>query len=431
MQHCVNASRRYDERMESRFDIIIAGAGMVGVTLALGLARRGLAIAVIDREPLSTRLDPTFDGRTTAVSFGAHRLLKRLDAWEGIAPYAEPILDIRVSDANSPFFLDYHYREVGTHPFGWIVENRCIRKALADAAAEYDNIIPITPAEPFALHRTDHAAEITLMDGRVLRAGLVVGADGRRSRIRDMAGIGTFSADYKQTAIVCTIAHEQPHHGLAQERFLPAGPFAVLPMQEDKNTKFWRSSLVWTERSADAPLLMRLPEAEFIQEIRERTGDYLGEIRTTGPRFSYPLQVMHAKRYASPRVALAGDAAHGIHPIAGQGVNLGWRDVAVLTELVGEHARLGLDIGDMAMLRHYERWRRADNLTMLAVTDGLNRLFSNHLPPLKLARGLGLWAVGQLPPLKKLFMRDAMGLTGDLPALMQEDYPASAPPRAA
>lgn len=405
-------------RMNQHYDVIIAGGGMVGASLAIALAQHGLSVAVADREPLAAQLAPAFDGRVSAVALSSKRLMARLGVWQHLQAQAEPILDIRVSDGDSPFFLDYHHREVGEGPFGWIVENRFIRQALAAAAAEYDNIDVIAPAEITALHVGDHAAEVTLSGGGVLRANLVIGADGKRSRMRALAGIGATTADYAQTAIVCTIAHALPHHGLAQERFLPAGPFAVLPMKDN------HSSLVWTERTEHAPLFLALPEEEFVQEIVERVGGYLGDIRTHGPRFLYPLGVLHAKRYAGPRIALIGDAAHSIHPIAGQGVNLGWRDVAVLSELIGRQAGLGLDVGDLSMLRHYERWRRADNLAMLAVTDGLNRLFSNAVLPLKLARGLGLWAVAHLPPLKRFFMRDAMGLTGDLPALMAEEKAA-------
>ena len=286
----------------------------------------------------------------------------------------------------------------------------------------------------------------------------MIGADGKQSQVRALAGIKATEWKYKQTAIVCTIRHELPHHGLAQERFLPAGPFAVLPMTpifpsplvgeggaqrrergylkdnskipplpnplpQGERENFYRSSLVWVEPDDRIKLYLELPEKEFAQEIHERVGDYLGTIETAGQRFSYPLSLMHANTYISDRLALIGDAAHAIHPIAGQGVNLGFRDVGVLAELITARFRLGLDIGSDEVLAHYQRWRRFDNVAMLAVTDGLNRLFSNNLLPIRVARDLGLWTVAKLPPLKRFFMRDAMGLTGDLPEMMKENLP--------
>ncbi len=230
-----------------------------------------------------------------------------------------------------------------------------------------------------------------------------------------MAGIGAGEWPYNQTAIVCTIKHEKSHDGLAQERFLPAGPFAVLPMTDN------RSSLVWVEPKDRVQIYLDLPEEEFVQEITERVGDYLGKISVEGKRFSYPLSVMHAKTYVGKRLALIGDAAHAIHPIAGQGVNLGFRDVAVLTELLAERHHAGLDIGDDATLAHYQQWRRFDNTTMLFVTDGLTRLFSNNIIPIKLARNFGMWAVGKMPPVKRFFMRHAMGYEGDMPRLARKN----------
>lgn len=392
-----------------QYDVIIAGGGMVGLTQTIALAREGLRVAVLERTPLPAQLEPAFDGRVSAVALASQRLLSAVGAWEGMEPHAQPILDIRVSDGDSPFFLHYDHHEVGSEPFGWIVENRHIRHALIEAARALPTLEVIIDEV-----RHIEAQGSTVTVNGALAASLLIGADGKQSRVRELAGISCLEASYKQSAIVCTIAHAQPHGGLAQERFLPAGPFAVLPMTGN------RSSLVWTEKTENIPLFLRLPEEEFVQEIRERVGDYLGEIRTEGPRFSYPLSLAHAQSYTAPRLALIGDAAHGIHPIAGQGVNLGWRDVAALAELITERAKLGLDIGAEDVLAAYARRRRFDNCSMLAVTDGLNRLFSNNLWPLKLARGLGLWGVSHLPPLKRFFMRDAMGLAGDVPKLMRK-----------
>jgi len=395
------------------FDVAICGGGMVGITLAIALAREGLAVALIEKAAMLTQLEPSFDGRVSAIAEGSRRILDHIDAWEHMAPHAEPILDIRVSDGNAPFFLHYDHREVGDAPFGHIVENRYIRHAL-HSAAQLSNLTIIDSAALHEFKRDDVGVTLQLK-GKEIRCRLLVAADGKQSEIRKLAGIKAAEWKYGQTAIVCTIAHRLPHHGLAQERFLPAGPFAVLPMRDNQ------SSLVWVEPDDRVGLYLELPEADFVQEIHERVGDYLGELRLASQRFSYSLSLMHAKSYIAPRLALIGDAAHAIHPIAGQGVNLGFRDVGVLTELIVDKFKLGLDIGSDEVLQHYQRWRRFDNIAMLAVTDGLNRLFSNNIPPIRLARGAGLWAVSKLPPLKRFFMRDAMGLTGDLPKLMKEN----------
>jgi 2-octaprenyl-6-methoxyphenol hydroxylase len=257
------------------------------------------------------------------------------------------------------------------------------------------------------------AAVATLSDGRTIAVRLIAAADGQESRLRRAAGIRTVEWRYLQTGIVTTVWHERPHCGIAVEHFLPAGPFAILPMTGN------RSSIVWTERAELAARLVALPDAAFAAEIAARFGDFLGAVEPIGPRWTYPLGLMLAERYVAERLALVGEAAHVIHPIAGQGLNLGIRDIATLAELVIDRRRFGLDIGDPDLLGHYQQWRRLDTLALAVVTDGLNRLFSNQLAPLRLARDLGLAAVHRLPPLKRLLMRDAMGLSGDLPRLVR------------
>jgi 2-octaprenyl-6-methoxyphenol hydroxylase len=254
-----------------------------------------------------------------------------------------------------------------------------------------------------------------LDDGTSIEALLAVATDGRNSPTRQAAGIKATSWRYEQIGIVCTVQHELGHRGVAQEHFLPAGPFAILPMTGR------RSSLVWTERADLAPALLALDEADFLAELAQRFGNYLGELQIIGPRFSYPLGLMHAERYIAPRLALAGDAAHAIHPIAGQGLNIGWRDVAALAEVIVDALRLGIDPGSVATLERYERWRRVDNAMMLAATDALNRLFSNDVALVRFARDVGLAAVNRVPPLKRLFMRHAMGVLGDVPRLVRGD----------
>ncbi|MGE3713377.1 MAG: UbiH/UbiF/VisC/COQ6 family ubiquinone biosynthesis hydroxylase [Alphaproteobacteria bacterium] len=407
----------YPVTESSRYDVAISGGGFAGMTLAIALAQDGLQVLLIEKGAISDQLAPAFDGRVSAIALGSQRILDSVGAWRAMATHAEPIRDIRVSDGDTPFFLHYDHNEIRSQtngaPFGYIVENRYIRHALVQRL-QHENITLAQHCSVSSITSDATGVHITLSDGRQTQAALLVGADGKFSSIRSMAGIKDIRASYRQTAIVCTICHEHPHEGLAQERFLPAGPFAVLPMTGN------RSSLVWVEPDDRVQLYMDLPDDEFVQEITERTGNYLGTISVEGKRFCYPLTLVHANQYVQGRIVLAGDAAHAIHPIAGQGVNLGFRDVGVLAELLSRQHRLGLDIGAPAVLQHYQRWRRFDNFTMLAVTDTLTRLFSNTLLPLRLARGVGMWAVGQTKPLKRFFMLHAMGLTGDIPAMAKQ-----------
>jgi 2-octaprenyl-6-methoxyphenol hydroxylase len=401
-----------------RSDVLIVGGGMVGLTLALALGSAGLDVVVVDRDDPATLLAAPYDGRASAIAYGSRRVLEGLGAWDGMAGDAEPILDIRVSDGDAPLFLHYDHREVGEQPLGHIIENRAIRRALFARQAE---IAAIDLRAPASLATIDYGAggvTATLNDGTHIRANLAVAADGRHSRMRDEAGITTTRWRYKQTGIACTMGHERPHRGVAHERFLPAGPFAVLPMTDDPEHGH-RSSIVWTEDERLAPAMMALDDADFSAELGRRFGPYYGEVRVLGGRWSYPLSLRHANRYAAPRLALVGDAAHAIHPIAGQGLNLGIRGVAALAEVIVETARLGLDIGADDVLKRYERWRRFDAMALVAVTDGLNRLFSNAIPPVRLARDLGLAGVNLVGPAKRFFMRHAMGLVGDLPRLMK------------
>jgi len=394
-------------------DIAIVGGGMVGLAAAAAAESGGLSVAVIDRADPATQRAAAFDGRTSAIALGAQRMLAVLGVWDGLAAAAEPILDIRVSDGDSPLFLHYDHREVGDAPLGWIVENRAIRRALFAAVAARPGIAHLAPAGIKALEREAGHVAVTLDDGATIAARLLIGADGRNSSIRRQFGIEATTWSYPQTGIVCTIGHARPHRGVAHERFLPAGPFAILPMTGN------RSSLVWTERADLAPVMMALPDDEFLEEIASRVGGFLGALSLEGPRWSYPLSLLHAERYVDPRVALIGDAAHAIHPIAGQGLNLGLKDAAVLAEVLVDARRLGLDIGQVDLLERYARWRRFDNLALIAATDGLNRLFSNDIAPVRLVRDLGLAAVNRIGPAKRLFMRHAMGVLGDLPRLVR------------
>lgn len=403
------------------FDVVVIGGGLNGLTQAIALARHGISVAVIDREDPARVTEAAFDGRVSAIALASQRMLDAIGLWRHVRT-AQPMWDIRVSDGDSLLFVHYDHSEIGTAPFGYLVENRVMRQAQQAALADCPNLELIAPMTArsidYGISGSGAPAEIELGNGRRLRARLVVGADGRQSAIRREAGIRTIDWSYRQTGIVCTVQHELPHEGVAQERFLPAGPFAILPMTDDA-AGHHRSSLVWSEPTERAAAIMTLDDAGFTAEMRQRFGAGYGACDVVGPRWSYPFSFMLALRYTSHRMALVGDAAHGIHPIAGQGLNLGLRDIAALTEAVVDARRLGLDIGRSDVLERYERWRRVDNVVLGAVTDGLTRLFSNDIAPLRIARDLGLGVVNRIGPLKKLFMRHAMGDLGQLPRLLK------------
>ena len=398
--------------MADNVELLIAGGGLNGMLLGIACAGVGLSVAVVDRQDPAAMLDDRFDGRTTAIAHGSKLVLEGVGLWSLVAREAQPILEIRVADDNSPLFLHYDHRELGTgDPLGYIVENRMLRRALFARATALPSLQLLAPRTLGPVTATASDAVATLADGTRLHAGLVAAADGKESPLRHAAGIRTIEWQYKQIGIVTTVAHERPHAGIAVEHFLPAGPFAILPMTEN------RSSIVWTENVALAPRLMALSDAAFAVELAARFGDFLGAIEPVGPRWSYPLSLMQAETYTARRLALIGEAAHVIHPIAGQGLNVGIRDVAALAEAIIDARRLGLDIGDDSVLERYQRWRRLDAVLLAGVTDGLNRLFSNTIAPVKLARDIGLAAVNRLPPLKRLLMRHAMGTLGDRPRL--------------
>lgn len=399
-------------------DVLIVGGGMAGMTLACALAGAGVPVSVLDRAPPEAQMTGDYDGRASAIAHASAMALRGIGLWPLLEPHASPIKDIRVADGHpmrgiSPLFLHYDHRDVGDAPFGYIIENRVIREALAAFAAKCPALNLLAPVDVARLDRSRHRAEAVLADGRRVRAGLAIAADGRFSETRKAAGIPVTGFRYRQTAIVCTVRHERAHDGVAVELFLPGGPFAMLPMTDN------RSNIVWTERADLAPVYLGLDDDRFMTELRRRFGEWLGDIELVGPRFSYPLGVLHAARYTDDRLVLVGDAAHAIHPIAGQGLNLGLRDVAALAELIVDTHRLGLDLGGAQVLDRYERWRRVDNMLLTAVTDGLNRLFSNDIAPVRLVRDLGLAGVNRLPPVKRFLMRHAMGVVGDLPRLVR------------
>ncbi len=399
-----------------RFDVAIVGGGIAGTTMAAILGGAGLRTALIERQPPAALGSIAYDGRTTAITFGSRRVLEAAGLWAALAPHACPIDDIRVADGRSPLFLHFDSREVGDEPLGLIVENRLIRQSLYDRINAIEAVTQIAPAAVTAIEVSGSVARLTLAEGQDITADVIIGADGRDSFIREASGIETIGWAYKQQAIVTIMGHELPHSNIAVENFLPPGPFAILPMTDGLDGVH-RSSVVWTDHSETVPLYMKLDAAQFDAELRRRSGDWLGRVWEIGPRFTYPLQLRHAKRYIGPRVALIADAAHVIHPIAGQGLNLGMRDIALLAELLVDHRRAGLDLGDPVLLKRYEKARRADNVAFSAATDVLDRLFSNDIPPITLARQVGLGAVNQVPPLRRFFMRRAMGAAGAISRL--------------
>ena len=395
-------------------DVLVVGGGFIGQALACGLADNGIAPVVVEAGDPRAALKASFDGRASAIALTSRRLLQAIRVWPKLADEAAPMLHIRVSEGVSRLFLHYDHREVGDEPFGHMLENRILRRALLERVEELPSIRLLKRVVVSQLDRDDSGVRARLSDGTLIRAALVVAADGRDSRVRDEAGIRVTGWSYGQNGIVTTVEHERSHEFIAHEHFLPAGPFAILPLLPAT-----RSSIVWTERADVTPAIMTLGEAGFAEQLRQRFGDFLGEPRPVGPRFCYPLSLQFAATAIGERLALVGDALHAMHPIAGQGLNMGFRDVAALVDVLADQADAGRDLGSAAALARYQRWRRFDNTLMLATTDALNRLFSNDFTPLRLARDFGLAAVGQFPPLKRFFMRHAMGTMGDLPRLMR------------
>lgn len=414
------------------FEAIIVGGGLAGGLAAQALSREGFSIALIDAEAPDAMRGAAFDGRTTALAYAGARVFRRLDLWEAFADDAEPIRDILVTDGRraaparpgfvSSFHLHFDSKELENgEPLGFIVENRALRKSIYDAIEREGLVTLFAPARRLRTEYGAAAARVTLEGGRQLSAPLIIAADGRFSPSRQEAGIRVNNWSYPQTGIVATVAHERPHEGVAQEFFLPAGPFAILPMTPDRDGGHPmknRSNLVWTEAKAAAPAYLALDDANFLAAIRARFGDYLGEVSLAGPRWSYPLAFHLAQTYIGKRLALIGDAAHAIHPIAGQGYNLGVKDIAALVETLVDARGLGLDIGSLSTLEAYQRWRRFDSAALAFSGDALVKLFSNDFAPLRLARDVGMGAVNAVAPLRKILMRQAGADLGRLPALM-------------
>jgi 2-octaprenyl-6-methoxyphenol hydroxylase len=406
-------------------DVIIAGAGLAGASFALAAAQGGLKVVVVDPQPFSAQLAPTFDGRSTAIAWSTFRMLETLGLGEALRPHACRMDHILVTDgrrpgaaskAASPAYLRFDAEEIGDgnggEPLGYMVENRRIRVALAEAVGRSDVEVR-APARVLSVESGPGLATVMLDDGSVLSAPLVVGAEGRGSTVRRAAGIGTAGWKYDQSGVVATVRLGRDHGNVAHEYFLPGGPFAILPLTDS------RASLVWTEPTRRAEALRTASDPAFHAHLMRRFGDFLDGVTPEGPRFVYPLSLELADRLTGPRTALIGDAAHGVHPVAGQGLNMGLKDAAALAEVLIEAIRLGEDIGSDLVLERYARWRRFDNVVLAAGFDAFVRLFSNDIAPVRLARDLGMAAVNRIGPLRRAFMREAGGATGDLPKLLK------------
>ena len=404
--------------MEHDCDILIVGGGLNGPALALAAAKAGLKSIVIDALPADTRSGDDFDGRGYALALASVRMLARLGLWDTLEAHAQPMHEIKVTDGRvgeAQVFLGLHFdsAEIEEGPMGQMVEDRYLRRTLL-AAMEAEPLVAQRAGETvIAQETTAGGVTVTLASGGTLTARLLVGADGRRSGTATRAGIRRTGWGYGQTALVCAIAHEKPHEGVAHQFFMPPGPLAILPLPGN------RSSIVWSERDNRARAINALPDDEYLAVLRPRFGDFLGEISLAGQRFLYPLNLTLANSFIGERLVLVGDAAHGMHPIAGQGLNAGLRDVAALAHVISHAQRRGEDIASPVVLERYQQWRRFDTASLAAATDLFNRLFSNDNPLLRFGRDLGMAAVNAVPGLRRGFIREAAGLTGDLPDLMR------------
>ena len=404
--------------MKNDSNILIVGGGLSGPILALALAQAGLKVTVIDTLEQKVRKNAAFDGRSYAVALTSQRLLSGTGVWDVVADHSQPILEIKVTDGRagegpSPFFMHFDHAEIEEGPMGYMVQDRFLRRALLDAMNRTNGVTHISGQTVTNQVVTSSGANVTLSSGKVVHGALIVGADGRSSGTASRAGIKRSGWGYDQTALVCAIAHEKPHHGIAHQFFMPPGPLAILPLPGNV------SSIVWSETAKNAAAFSALSDNEYVTMLRPRFGDFLGEINLAGKRFTYPLSLSLALNLAADRVALIGDAAHGVHPIAGQGLNAGMRDIAALAEVIIDATRRGEDIGSPNVLGRYEQWRRFDNTTLAIATDTFNRLFSNDNAGLRGLRNIGMGMVNAIPGLRRSFIREAAGLTGTLPRLMQ------------
>jgi 2-octaprenyl-6-methoxyphenol hydroxylase len=406
-------------RMERNADVVIAGGGLNGPALALALAQGGFRVTVVDARPAPARAEVGFDGRSYALAIASVRLLTATGVWDAVRDHAQPILEIKASDGRAgegaaPFFLHFDAAEIEDGPMGHMLEDRFLYAAFLSAMQATPGVTLLSGETVVAQDVGPAGVGVTLASGKVVTAGLLVGCDGRGSGVATRAGIRRVGWGYGQTALVTAVKHERDHHGIAQQFFMPSGPLAILPLKGGHH-----SSIVWSETADMAEAIQALPDVQYLAALRPRFGDFLGAIELAGARFTYPLSLSLAERFVADRIALVGDAAHGVHPIAGQGLNLGLRDVAALAEVLVLARRRGEDVGNPVALEEYQRWRRFDATALALGMDAVNRIFSSDNPVLRLGRDLGMGLVSAVPGLRRGFMRQAAGLTGDLPRLLQ------------
>lgn len=408
------ASGRILRIMNTDTDIAIVGGGLNGPTLAIALEQRGLNVTVIDALPAPKRGMRDFDGRSYALAHASMRLLRGIDLWDAIKDYTQPMLEIKVTDGRagtgpSPWMMHFDHTEIEEGPMGYMCQDRHLRQALL---SKMDGAARITQMSGETVV-AQSSGQLTLASGKTVTAKLIVGADGRASGTAERAGIKRTGWGYGQTAIVCAVEHELPHGGIAHQFFMPTGPLAILPLPNNC------CSIVWSETETRATKIMAIDDTDFLDALRPAFGSFLGELTLVGKRFSYPLGLTIANRFIADRVVLIGDAAHGVHPIAGQGLNAGLRDVAALVDVLSDAKARGEDIASAAVLARYEQWRRFDTATLAAATDTFNKLFSNDNPLLRAVRDMGMGVINATPRLRRTFIREAAGLTGDLPSLMR------------
>ena len=399
-------------------DLIIVGGGLNGPALALAAAQAGFTVTIIDALPVETRKMRDFDGRAYALALTSVRLLRGIDVWDTVKDNAQPMLEIKVTDGRagegpSPWMMHFDHAEIEEGPMGFLVEDRHLRRAFLDAMAAHDGITTVAEETVIDQAATSSGVIVTLASGETITGRVLIGSDGRQSGVVQRAGIKRTSWGYNQTAVVCAVEHAKPHGGIAHQFFMPGGPLAILPLTGN------RSSIVWSEETGKADAMLQLDDAAFLDALKPAFGSFLGEISLTGQRFSYPLGLSLAHTFIANRVALIGDAAHGVHPIAGQGLNAGLRDVAALAQVLSEARARGEDIGGAQALARYQQWRRFDTATLALATDTFNKLFSNDNPLLRVARDIGMGLINGAPTLRRSFIREAAGLSGDLPKLMQ------------
>ena len=398
-------------------DIAIVGGGLNGPAMALSLSRAGFSVTVIDPLPEKLLKGDDFDGRAYALALASKRLLKAIGVWDRVAGDSQPMNDIKVTDGRSgegpaPFFLHFDSDEIEEGPMGYMLEDRFLRRAFLEAMKQDERV---TTLQDTVVEQEADAQGVTLTmaSGKTLRAKMLIGCDGRKSGTAERAGIKRTGWDYGQTALVCAIAHEKPHHGIAHQFFMPPGPLAILPLPGN------RSSIVWSETHEMAAGIHSLSDADYLEVLRPRFGSFLGDISLEGQRFTYPLNLTIADSFIGERMALIGDAAHGMHPIAGQGLNAGLRDVGALAQVLEEARNRGEDFASSLVLDRYQEWRRFDTASLALATDLTNKLFSNDNPLLRLGRDIGMGLVNAVPGLRRSFLREAAGLTGELPDLMR------------